>query len=295
TMESVQLSSDPVPTCQTIALEHDSLSPGRKCQENVSHGDKTGFAYLSLTFGYLDIKDSNISCNPIQHSRTKHIDVRYHFIKEKVEKGIVEVFFVGTKYQLADLFTKALPEERFKYLVRRLGIKDVLLMLEILSRKFFLKLNLSDHRSILTDLQETLIRRWRYLVPAESHIHNRMLIPNYQDNKYQDFRYSDELSNLGRGKIESINADEDITLVDVKTNKEVVAMDAESQRRLHQEDVSAAKPTVFDDEDVTMTMAQTLIKLKAEKAKLLYEHIAQKLHDEEVQKATARINKKRLI
>nr|GFC14020.1 retrovirus-related Pol polyprotein from transposon TNT 1-94 [Tanacetum cinerariifolium] len=50
-----------------------------------------------------------ISCNPIQHSRTKHIDVRYHFIKEKVEKGIVELFFVRTEYQLADLFTKALP------------------------------------------------------------------------------------------------------------------------------------------------------------------------------------------
>nr|GEY78938.1 hypothetical protein [Tanacetum cinerariifolium] len=59
-----------------------------------------------------------ISCNPVQHSRTKHIDVRYHFIKEKVEKGIVELFFVGTEYQLADLFTKALPEERFKYVVR---------------------------------------------------------------------------------------------------------------------------------------------------------------------------------
>nr|GEV46509.1 hypothetical protein [Tanacetum cinerariifolium] len=43
------------------------------------------------------------------------------FHKGKVEKGIVELFFVGTEYQLADLFTKALPEERFKYLVRRLG------------------------------------------------------------------------------------------------------------------------------------------------------------------------------
>nr|GEW53210.1 retrovirus-related Pol polyprotein from transposon TNT 1-94 [Tanacetum cinerariifolium] len=48
---------------------------------------------------------------------------RYHSIKEKVEKGIVELFFVGTEYQLADLFTKALPEERFKYLVRRLGMR----------------------------------------------------------------------------------------------------------------------------------------------------------------------------
>nr|GEW67133.1 hypothetical protein [Tanacetum cinerariifolium] len=53
-----------------------------------------------------------ISCNPVQHSRTKHIDVCYHFIKEKVEKGTVELFFVGTEYQLADLFTKALPVEK---------------------------------------------------------------------------------------------------------------------------------------------------------------------------------------
>nr|GEY46911.1 reverse transcriptase domain-containing protein [Tanacetum cinerariifolium] len=52
---------------------------------------------------------------------------------------------------------------------------------------------------------ETLKRRWRYLVPAESHIHNCMLIPNYQDIKYQDFRYSDELSNLGR--VDPINFD----------------------------------------------------------------------------------------
>nr|GEV28757.1 retrovirus-related Pol polyprotein from transposon TNT 1-94 [Tanacetum cinerariifolium] len=67
-----------------------------------------------------------ISCNPVPHSRTKHIDVRYHFIKEKVEKGIIELFFVGTEYQLSDLFTKALSEDRFKHLVRRLGTNLVL-------------------------------------------------------------------------------------------------------------------------------------------------------------------------
>nr|GFA15554.1 copia protein [Tanacetum cinerariifolium] len=64
-----------------------------------------------------------ISCNPVQHSRTKHIDVHHHFIKEKVEKSIVELFFVGTEYQLADLFTKSLPVERSQYLVRRLGMR----------------------------------------------------------------------------------------------------------------------------------------------------------------------------
>nr|GEU65337.1 hypothetical protein [Tanacetum cinerariifolium] len=53
-------------------------------------------------------------------------------------------------------------------------------------------------------------------------------------------------------------------------------------------DVSAAEPTMFDDEEVTMTMAQTLIKMKAEKTKLLDEQIAQRLHDEEIEKAAAR-------
>ncbi|GKB27144.1 retrovirus-related pol polyprotein from transposon TNT 1-94 [Tanacetum coccineum] len=64
-----------------------------------------------------------ISCNPCQHSRTKHIDVRFHSIKEHVEKGNVELFFVRTEYQLADMYTKALPVDRFQYLVRRLGIR----------------------------------------------------------------------------------------------------------------------------------------------------------------------------
>ncbi|GJY44832.1 retrovirus-related pol polyprotein from transposon TNT 1-94 [Tanacetum coccineum] len=64
----------------------------------------------------------SISCNLAQHSRTKHINIRYHFIKEHVEKGIIEFYFVGTEYQLADLFTKAIPKERFEYLVHRIGL-----------------------------------------------------------------------------------------------------------------------------------------------------------------------------
>nr|GEV67208.1 retrovirus-related Pol polyprotein from transposon TNT 1-94 [Tanacetum cinerariifolium] len=61
----------------------------------------------------------------------------YHFIKEKVEKGIVELFFVESEYQLADLFTKALLEERFKYLVRRLGMRCLTPEeLEVLANEF---------------------------------------------------------------------------------------------------------------------------------------------------------------
>ncbi|GKC09525.1 retrovirus-related pol polyprotein from transposon TNT 1-94 [Tanacetum coccineum] len=78
--------------------------------------------YVSLSACYAQAAIA-ISCNPVHHSYTKHIDVRYHFIKEQVEKGIVELFFVGIEYQLADLFTKALLEDRFKYLVRRLDMR----------------------------------------------------------------------------------------------------------------------------------------------------------------------------
>nr|GEY56090.1 retrovirus-related Pol polyprotein from transposon TNT 1-94 [Tanacetum cinerariifolium] len=75
---------------------------------------------------YCDSKSAiAISCNPIQHSRTKHIAVRYHFIKEHMGKGTIELYFVKTNYQLADLFTKALPADRFNYLVRRLDMRSL--------------------------------------------------------------------------------------------------------------------------------------------------------------------------
>ncbi|GKC17948.1 retrovirus-related pol polyprotein from transposon TNT 1-94 [Tanacetum coccineum] len=81
-----------------------------------------GFFYDKVTI-YCDSKSAiAISCNPVQHTRTKHIDVRYHFIKDHVEKGTIELYFVGTEFQLADLFTKSLPEARFKFLVEKLGM-----------------------------------------------------------------------------------------------------------------------------------------------------------------------------
>ncbi|GKB28542.1 retrovirus-related pol polyprotein from transposon TNT 1-94, partial [Tanacetum coccineum] len=82
-----------------------------------------GFHFDKIPMYYDSKAAIAISCNPVQHSHTKHINVRYHFIKEQVEKGVIELFFVGTEYQLADLFTKALSEDRFKYLVRRLGMR----------------------------------------------------------------------------------------------------------------------------------------------------------------------------
>nr|GEV81080.1 hypothetical protein [Tanacetum cinerariifolium] len=51
-----------------------------------------------------------LCCNNVQHSKSKHIDIRHHFIREQVEKGVVELYFLTTDYHLADIFTKALQE-----------------------------------------------------------------------------------------------------------------------------------------------------------------------------------------
>nr|GEY38285.1 hypothetical protein [Tanacetum cinerariifolium] len=63
-----------------------------------------------------------LCCNNVQHSRSKHIDIRYHFIKEHVENGVIKLYFVNTEYQLANIFTKALGIERIEFLINKLGM-----------------------------------------------------------------------------------------------------------------------------------------------------------------------------
>nr|GFB18838.1 retrovirus-related Pol polyprotein from transposon TNT 1-94 [Tanacetum cinerariifolium] len=65
-----------------------------------------------------------LCCNNVQHSRSKHIDIRYHFIKEHAENGVIELYFVNTKHQLADIFTKALLKERIEFLINKLGMRS---------------------------------------------------------------------------------------------------------------------------------------------------------------------------
>ncbi|GJY18689.1 copia protein [Tanacetum coccineum] len=84
-----------------------------------------GFAFNKIPL-YCDNRSAiALCCNNVQHSQSKHIDIRHHFIREQVEKGVVELYFVTTDYQLADIFTKALPRERFEFLLPRLGMKSM--------------------------------------------------------------------------------------------------------------------------------------------------------------------------
>ena len=84
-----------------------------------------GFKFNKIPM-YCDNKSAiALCCNNVQHFRSKHIDIRHHFIREQVEKGVVELYFVKTEYQLADIFTKALPRERFEFILPRLGMKSL--------------------------------------------------------------------------------------------------------------------------------------------------------------------------
>nr|GEY00093.1 retrovirus-related Pol polyprotein from transposon TNT 1-94 [Tanacetum cinerariifolium] len=84
-----------------------------------------GFAFNKIPMYYDNRNAIALCCNTVQHLWCKYIDIRHHFIREQVEKDVLEFFFVTTDYQLTDIFTKALPRERFEFLLLRLGMKSL--------------------------------------------------------------------------------------------------------------------------------------------------------------------------
>nr|GFB24589.1 ribonuclease H [Tanacetum cinerariifolium] len=123
TMASDQNSSDPAPECQTMALNHDSLSPAIQCQGKVTQADRTVTTSNELDLLFSLMFDELLNGSSKVVSKSSAVSAADAPNQQKVKKGIVKLFFVGTEYQLADLFTKALPVERFQYLVRRLGMR----------------------------------------------------------------------------------------------------------------------------------------------------------------------------
>ena len=66
----------------------------------------------------------NLSKNPIQHSRTKHIDIRHHFLRDHIQCGDIVLEFVKTRNQVANNFTKPLNEEHLNFIKQELGMLD---------------------------------------------------------------------------------------------------------------------------------------------------------------------------
>lgn len=75
---------------------------------------------------YCDNKAAiDIANNPVQHDRTKHVEVDRHFIKEKLDRGVVCIPYVTSASQIADVLTKGLPEKPFSVFCTNMGLFDV--------------------------------------------------------------------------------------------------------------------------------------------------------------------------
>nr|GEX58103.1 hypothetical protein [Tanacetum cinerariifolium] len=87
--------------------------------------DQTRFRSMVSSLMYLTASRPDLVFAVWMCARSKHIDIRHHFIREQVERGVVKLYFVTTDYQLADIFTKALPRLWFEFILPRLGMKSM--------------------------------------------------------------------------------------------------------------------------------------------------------------------------
>lgn len=84
-----------------------------------------GFVLNGATVLHIDNQSAiRLVRNPEFHKRTKHIDIKFHYIREVVENGDNTVQYIPTDLQSADMFTKAIPKNKLKFLCNTLGITD---------------------------------------------------------------------------------------------------------------------------------------------------------------------------
>nr|GEW59539.1 retrovirus-related Pol polyprotein from transposon TNT 1-94 [Tanacetum cinerariifolium] len=102
----------------------------KKALYGLKQAPRTWYDMLSLFLISKDFSKGSVDPTLFIHREgkelllSKYIDIRFHFIKEHVENGVIELYFVNTEYQLVDIFTKALGRERIEFLINKLGMRS---------------------------------------------------------------------------------------------------------------------------------------------------------------------------
>ena len=76
----------------------------------------------SIVINFDNISAINMSKNPVMHSKTKHIPIKYHFLRYQVSQKVVKSEYIDTREQIVDIFTEPLPKEEFEHLRHKLGV-----------------------------------------------------------------------------------------------------------------------------------------------------------------------------
>ncbi|GKE77029.1 hypothetical protein Tco_1543149 [Tanacetum coccineum] len=110
--------------------EAEYVSTGKACQQALWM--KEALIDYDIRLDNIPIMCDNkgaidLSKNPIQHSRTKHIEIHHHFLRDNVQKGNISIEKVASKDNIADIFTKPLKREVFNYLILGLGMMELIM------------------------------------------------------------------------------------------------------------------------------------------------------------------------
>nr|GEZ10725.1 retrovirus-related Pol polyprotein from transposon TNT 1-94 [Tanacetum cinerariifolium] len=113
----------PKDTAMALTAYADADHAGCQDTRRSTSGSSQLLGYKLVSWSSKKQQSTAISTTKAEYivmSRSKHIDICHHFIREQVERGVVELYFVSMDYQLADIFTKALPRKRFEFILPRL-------------------------------------------------------------------------------------------------------------------------------------------------------------------------------
>ena len=85
-----------------------------------------GVHHTQLAYLYCNSKAAlYIAANPVYHERTKHVEVDCHFIREKIQAGVIKTFHIPTRHQIVDFFTKALGQKQFFHLLSKMNLISI--------------------------------------------------------------------------------------------------------------------------------------------------------------------------